>query len=216
MELAIKIENVAKTLLPGSVFDLFLWHQPSGGTRRAGWHRRSLHTTFHIEFLHQFPTCPSVSAKSSMMDTIKQPADPHGGLRRGAAILHVSTLLMVRKDAPAHMGSFSRSPALLRRLHVHGKWHRIECAASGADGGAEATLISHFSCMPFSCDQKLLLTCPLPIFAENNRRKTPSLDELKHLSAFADKVITGQWTNSMGKCHLQADLDHLLGGIFFD
>lgn len=152
-------------------------------------------------FLHQFLTCPSVSAKSSIMDTIKQLADPRGGLRRGAAILQVSTLFMVRKDAPAHAGSFSRSPALLRRLHTQGKWHRIGCAASGTDGGVGATLTTCFSCMPFSCDQKLLLTSPLPIFAENNRRKTQSLDELKHLSVFADRAITGQWTNSMGRCH---------------
>lgn len=209
--LAIKIQNIAKALLPGSVFDLFLWHNPLAGTRRADWHRLSLHTNFHTWFLHQFLKCPNGSASSCIVDTTRQLSDSRG-LRRGIIILQVSTLFMGRKGAPAHLGSFSGAPALLRRLRMQGRWHGTGYAASGADWGPNAALITCSSCIPSSCDQELLLISHLPIFAENNRRKTPSLDEFQHLIVFADKTKTGQWTNS----HLQVDLDHWLGGIFFE
>lgn len=88
--LAITTQNIAKSLLPGSVFHLFLWHKPSARTRRADWHRPSLHTSFHIEFLHQFLKCPSGPSSSSIMDTTKQLLGPQGGVRRGITILHVS------------------------------------------------------------------------------------------------------------------------------
>lgn len=116
---------------------------------------------------------------------------------------------MGRKDAPAHAGSFSRAAALLQRLCMQGRWHRMGCVVSGATRGAEAALIKHSSCMPSSHGQKLLLISHLPIFAENNRRKTPYLDEFQHLDVFADKIKTGQWTKSTGKRHLWVDLDHL-------
>ena len=153
MGLAVKIENIAKALLLGSVFDLFLWHKPLAGTRRADWHRRSLNTSFHMEFLHQFLKCPNGSVNSGITDTTKQLPDPWGGLRRGITSLQVSTLFMGRKDAPVHAGSFSRAPALLRRLRVQGRWHRMGCVASGADWGAEAALITRASCTPSSRDQ---------------------------------------------------------------
>lgn len=121
MGLAIKIQNIAKALLPGSVCDLFLWHKPLAGTRRADWHRLSLHTSFHMKFLHQFLKCPNGSASSSTTDTTKQLPDPQGGLGRGMTILQVSTLFTGRKDAPPHAGSFFRAPALLQRLRMQGR-----------------------------------------------------------------------------------------------
>lgn len=75
MGLAIKVQNIA-SLLPDSVFDLFLWHKPLARTRRTDWHRLSLHTSFHMEFLHQFLKYPDGSASSSITDTTKQQPDP--------------------------------------------------------------------------------------------------------------------------------------------
>lgn len=49
---------------------------------------------------------------------------------------------------------------------------------------------------PASRDQKLLLISHLPVFTENNKRKTQSRDEFQHLNAFADKPKSGQWTVS--------------------
>lgn len=215
MGLEIKTENIAEALLPGSVFDLFLWHKPLAGTRRADWHRLSLHTSFHTEFLHQFLKCPKWICQFQHHGHNKAAARSPS-LRRGITILHVSTLFMGRKDAPAHAGSFSRAAALLQRLCMQGRWHRMGSVVSGANWGAEAALITHSSCMPSSHGQKLLLISHLPIFAENNRRKTPCLDEFQHLDVFADKIKTRQWTKSTGKCHLWVDLDHLLRGIFFE
>lgn len=216
MGLAIRIQNIAKALLPSSIFDLFLWYEPLGGTRRADWHRLSLNTSFHTEFLHQFAKCSNGSASSSIMDTTKQVPDPGGGIRKGITILQVSTPFMASKDAPAHAGSFSRAPALLQRLCTQGRWHRMGCVARGVDWGAEAALVAPSSCVASSHDQQLLLTSHLPIFAENNMRTTQSLDEFQNLNVFADKTKTGQWTKSVGKCHLRVDLDHLLGGISFE
>lgn len=216
MRLAIKIQNIAKALLPSSVFDLFLWHKTLAGTRRADWHRLSLHTSFHVDFLHQVLKCPNGSASSSIRDTTKQLPDPWGDLRRRITILQISTVFMWRQDAPAHVRSFSMVPALLQRLRMQGRWHRTGCVASRAGWGAEGALIARSSCMPSSCDQKRVSLSSTYLSLLKTTEGRLSLDEFQHFNVFADKTKTGQWTNSAGEVSLRVDLDHLLAGIFFE
>lgn len=105
--LAVKIHcKIVKAFLPD------IWHKSLAGTRRADWHKLSFHTDFHVELF-----CINFW---------------HVHLRRGIATLQVSVLFVGRRDAPAHLGSLSRAPAILQRLPMQGKWHLMGCVANEA------------------------------------------------------------------------------------
>lgn len=145
--LAVKIHcNIVKAFLPD------IWHNrdKKGRLAQAFFPHQPPHEVFCINFWHVHP-------------------------RRGIATPQVSVLFVGRRDAPAHLGSLSRAPALLQRLPIQGKWHLMGCAANEAVWAANAALITGFSCMPSSHAQNVLFISHLPISAANNRRKAASL-----------------------------------------
>lgn len=186
MGLAIKVQNVA-SLLPDSVFDLFLWHKPLARTTRTDWHRLSLHTSFHMEFLHQLVKYPDGSASSSITDTTKQQPDPWGEESPFCSFPHCSQGRRMHQPR----GRTSLGHLLCCKDSICRERHRVGCAASGADWGPDAALIT-CSCKLPSQAQWPPLISHLPVVADKTRRKMPSLDEFQHLNVFAGETKTGQ------------------------